>query len=484
MKQLISTPSYSLRDFRLLPGYTDETCRAESVSLKTRLCVDKEEFITLELPFISAAMQAVSGVDMAMALAELGGVSVLPIEQSIEAQCQKVKRVKYYKAGFQTDIVSVSPTTPIKELMTIMEDSGHSIFPVTDTGLFHGKLMGVITDKDFDPRYDQDLAVHERMRQDVHKGVEIEDLKEANSIMIQHGHGFLPIVSKEGTLQSVVFKKDLDKHIKHPRATVDHQKRLRVGAALSTYDDDKERIKELIKSEVDFLVIDSSDGFGIFQKQMLEWTKRHFDIPIIGGNVVTPDGFMMLAEAGADAVKVGMGIGSGCITQEIKGTGRGQATAILEVVKTRNAIAEKKRYIPVIADGGITCPADIAVALALGADSVMMGNFFAGFSESPATTHQLNGKSVKKYWMEGSLKSRNYRRYANDPETFFEEGVSGYVPHIGSIYDFLSVSQQQLKATLRTIGVATIEALHQQAVLELQSPAAHLDSRVHSMVLD
>ena len=344
--------------------------------------------------------------------------------------------------------------------------------------------MGVITDKDFDPRYDHDLPVQERMRPDVHKGVEIDDLKEANQLMIQYGHGFLPIVSKEGTLQSVVFKKDLDKHIKHPLATVDNQKRLRVGGAISTHEDDRTRIKELIESEVDFLVIDSSDGFTSFQKDTLGWIKDRFDTPVIGGNVITSDGFTMLAEAGADAVKVGMGIGSGCITQETKGTGRGQATSILDVVRIRDKYAETNRYIPIIADGGITSTADIAIALALGADSVMMGNFFARFSESPSATQSMNGRPVKEYWMEGSQKALNYRRYTHDPDTFFEEGVSGFVPLVGSIYDVLPIAQQQLKASLSTAGVSSIKELHDQAVLELQSSAALMDSRVHNMLTE
>jgi IMP dehydrogenase len=483
MKKFISTPAYSLKNFRLLPGYTDGSFGVEDVSLRTLLCGQKKDYIALELPLLSAAMQAVSGIEMATALAELGGVSVLPIERSVDDQCQKIKKVKQYKAGFQTDMMTVSPATGLRTLMDIIQDTSYSIFPVTDTGLFHGKLLGVITDKDFDPRYDLDLSVLDRMREDVHSGVELDDLKEANRLMIKHGRGFLPIVSKEGTLQSVVFKKDLDKHIQHPDATVDDQKRLRVGAAVSTYPEDKDRIRELVNCGVDFLVIDSSDGHTAYQRDMLGWIEGHVDVPVIGGNVITRDGFTMLAEAGAEAVKVGMGIGSGCITQEIKGTGRGQATAILEVARARDAYAEKNRYLPIIADGGITCPADIAVALALGADSVMMGNFFARFSESPSETLHMNGKAVKAYWMEGSLQALNHRRYYQDPETFFEEGVSGFVPHLGSVYDLLPVCRQQLKAALRVTGASSIEAFHKKAVLELQTPAAQFDSRVHNMFL-
>ncbi len=484
MKKILSKPAYSLKDFRLLPGYTDGTCRVEDVSLTTRLCGREEDYIMLELPFLSAAMQAVSGVEMATALAELGGVSVLPIERSVEEQCQKIKKVKQYKAGFQMEIMTVSPSTGLGALTAIIQDTSYSIFPVTDTGLFHGRLLGVITDKDFDPRYDLELSVVDRMREDVHSGVEIDDLREANRLMIKYGRGFLPIVSKEGTLQSVVFKKDLDKHIKHPNATVDDQKRLRVGAAVSTHTEDKDRIRELVGCGVDFLVIDSSDGHTAYQGDTLIWVKGHVDVPVIGGNVITSDGFTMLAEAGADAVKVGMGIGSGCITQEIKGTGRGQATAILEVAMARDAYAEKNRYLPIIADGGITCPADIAVALALGADSVMMGNFFARFSESPSEIVYKNGKAVKAYWMEGSLQALNYRRYSHDPNTFFEEGVSGFVPHLGSIYELLPVCRRQLKSALSVTGASNIEEFHKKAILELQTPAAQLESRVHNMFFE
>ncbi|MBU4052853.1 MAG: IMP dehydrogenase, partial [Proteobacteria bacterium] len=419
MKQIITSPAYSLKDFRLLPGYTDERSSVNNVSLKTRLCCQKEDYIYMELPFMSAAMQAVTGVEMATALAELGGVGVLPLEASMEDQCKKVKTVKHYKAGFQTDIITLSPDALLGEIKKIIQETGYSIFPVTDTGVFHGRLLGVITDKDFDPRYDLDFPVSERMRKDVQAGVEVEDLKEANRLMIQYGHGFLPIVTREGTLQSVVFKKDLDKHIQHPHATVDHRKRLRVGAAVSTHPEDLERIKELAANDVDFIVMDSSDGFTCYQKQTLAWVKKKTNLAVIAGNVVTREGFEMLVKAGADAVKIGMGIGSGCITQEAKATGRGQATAILDIVNARDEYAKKHPYIPIIADGSISTPAEIAVALALGADSVMMGNFFARCLESPGKVENRNGRRVKEYWMEGSKKAQNYRRYHQNPDTFF-----------------------------------------------------------------
>ena len=483
MKQLLSKPAYSLKDFRLLPGYTDENCGVQDVSLETRLCCQGDSYILLDLPFLSAAMQAVTDVKMATALAELGGVGVVPLGDSIEEQCGKVKNVKHCKAGFQTDIITFSPSQTLAEVKEVIEKTTFTTFPVTDTGIFHGKLLGIVTDKDFDPRYDLGLTVNARMKKKVQVGIEVEDLKEANRLMIQYGHGFLPILSREGTLQSVVFKKDLDKHIKYPHATVDAQKRLRVGAAVSTHAEDRERIQELVEIETDFLVIDSSDGFTVYQKRTIEWIKKKFETPVIGGNVVTANAFQMLADAGVDGIKVGLGTGSGCITQEVKATGRGQATAIMEVAEARDIYAKGNRYIPLIADGGINSPADIAIALAMGANTVMMGNFFARFSESPGRTHTIDGKMVKEYWMEGSLRAHNYRRYSLTGKRFFEEGINGFVPYVGSIYDFLPVSRKQLEATLSNTGASTIEDFHKLAVLELQSPLAQRDGQVHSMIL-
>lgn len=367
MKKFIQEPAYSLKDFRLLPGYTHEECEVRDISLRSPLCRDKEDFIMLDLPFLSAAMQSVTSVRLATALAELGGVGVIPLGNSIEEQCRKVESVKQYKTGF-------------------------------------------------------------------------------------------------------------------PRPTADARNMLRVGAAVSTHPEDRERITELIKTGVDFIVIDASDGFTIYQSSTIEWIKENHRIPVIGGNVITDRAFDTLVKAGADAVKVGMGAGSGCITQDVKGTGRGQATAIMEVVKARDAFAASNRYIPVIADGGISSPADIAIALALGADSVMMGNFFARFNESHGREFEINGKKVKEYWMEGSIKGHNDRRYQHSMDNFFEEGVSGFVPLEGSIYDLLPISRKRLVSTFRSIGAASMDDFHRLSVLELQSSMAQFDGRVHGMV--
>jgi IMP dehydrogenase len=429
-------------------------------------------------------MQAVTGVDLAIAMAQLGGIGILPVSQTIEAQCAKVEAVKRFKAGFQTQIVTLSPAQSIGDVVAIMAETGYSTFPVTDTGVFHGKLLGVITDKDFDIRYDRTCRVAERMRTDVQVGVAIDDLKVANQLMITYGRGFLPVVSAEGTLQSVVFKKDLDKHIRHPHATIDAHKRLCVGAAVSTHPEDRERVQVLLEHDVDVLVIDASDGHTAFQHDMVAWIKSRSTVPVIGGNVVTGQGLQFLVDAGVDAVKVGMGVGSGCTTQEVKATGRGQATALLEVAAARQQVAEQTgTYVPLIADGGISGPADMVIALALGADTLMMGNILARFTESQGkVVRNAAGETVKEYWMEGSRRARNHRRYAQLPELFFEEGIVGHVPHVGSIYDKLPVLVQMVRAALATAGCRTIDDLHAHAVLERQSPLALQESRIHNIV--
>ncbi|MEW6752470.1 MAG: IMP dehydrogenase [Candidatus Latescibacterota bacterium] len=484
MGKVLSAPSHSLREFRILPGYTPADGAPPSVSLHTRLCRDGGGYLHLHTPFLSAAMQAVTGTEMAIAVAQLGGIGILPVSQPTEEQCSRIRQVKRFKGGFQTDILTLAPQQRIAEVIEIIGKTGYTTFPVTDSGAFQSRLVGILTDKDFDLRRDHERQVAERMKTDIQVGVEIDDLKEANELMIRYGRGFLPIVTRSGVLQSAVFKKDLDKHLKHPFESIDDKKRLRVGAAVSTHPEDRVRADVLVEHEVDVLVIDASDGHTEFQRQMLHHIKGRSGVPVIGGNVVTADGFRFLAEARADAVKVGMGIGSGCTTQQVKATGRGQATALIDVCTARDQWAQEQGvYLPVIADGGITGPADMSVALALGADALMMGNFFARYTESAGNlVRNAAGEIVKEYWMEASMRAQNMRRYDQIKETFFEEGIAGYVPHVGSIYDKLPTIMQMLRATLATAGCASIEELHDRAVLEMQSSVALLDSQVHDMV--
>ena len=484
MAKVLPNPSHSLKEFRILPGYTPVDGNAPNVELKTRLCRKGDGFIYLNTPFLSAAMQAVTGVEMAISLAQLGGIGILPVSQPIDEQCAKVGQVKRFKAGFQTNIVTLAPQQSISEVAHIIRDTGYTTFPVTQSGQFHDKLIGILTDKDFDERRDLECTVDERMKTDVQSGTEVTELRAANELMIRYGRGFLPILSRDGILQTVVFKKDLDKHLRHPNESIDGQKRLLVGAAISTHPEDRERVQALVEHDVDVLVIDASDGHTEYQREMIQYVKQQCNTPVIGGNIVTEDGFRFLVEAGADAVKVGMGIGSGCTTQEVKATGRGQGTTLMEVGATRDQwLKDTGSYIPLVADGGISGPAEMSIGLALGANAIMMGNFFARYTESQGSLmRNAAGEIVKEYWMEGSMRAHNMRRYAQTKENFFEEGISGFVPHVGSIFDKLPTVTHMLRATLATAGCRTIDSLHADAVLEMQSPSALMDSKIHDIV--
>lgn len=494
MARVLESPSRSLKEFRLLPALTPMDGGMQSVALRTRLCrnpgrrnlgsgAQDGRFIELATPFLSAAMQAVTGPQMAIGIARLGGIGVIPVSQAIDAQCAVVESVKRFKGGFQIDLVTLAPEQSLAEVTAIIRATGYTRFPVTDTGLFHGRLLGVLTDNDFDPNGDLDFRVADRMRKDVQTGLAIDDLRDANQLMIETGRGFLPIVSEEGTLLSVVFKKDRDKHLRHPSETTDDERRLRVAAAVSTHPEDRARIRALVACEIDVLAIDASDGHTDYQREAIGYAKSLGDVPVIAGNVVTAEGFAFLAEAGADAVKVGMGVGSGCITQAMKATGRGQATALMETAAARDHYAaETGRYIPLIADGGIGGAAEITIALTLGADSVMLGNLLARYSESPGElVRSATGAPLKEYWMEGSRRAANSRRYGQTEQLFFEEGIEGFVPHEGSIYDGLPRMALALRSALATAGCRNPRELAQRGVLERQSEASLRDAAVRGM---
>ena len=482
-RKIIDTPARSLGEYRLLTGLTDLDRTIPGVDLSTRLCRSSEGYLTLKIPIVSAAMQAVTGSRLAIALAQYGGMGVLPCSIPIEEEAQQVQEVKRFKGGFQTEVITLGPQDKLDRAVELERDTGFSTFPVTEDGSPHGRLVGLLTDKNFDPRKDGHLSVHERMISDPDVGVEITDLKEANLLLIRYGHGVLPIVDEEGRLNAVVFKKDLEKHLDFPDERVDERKRLMVAASVSTQLKDRDRIAASAAAGADVIVVDSSDGYSTFQAETVEYTKEQYDLSVIAGNIITEEGFLHLAEAGADAVKIGMGIGAGCITQEVKGTGRGQATAIIEVARARDAYAERTgTYLPIIADGGIESTGQMVVALALGADCLMMGRFFAGFTESegPARRHPVHG-SVKEYWMEASDRARNYGRYETTRDFFFEEGVEGFVEHIGSFYDHFGKTIRQIKAGLSSAGCCTVEELHKNAVVELQSVVALRDSGIHGI---
>jgi IMP dehydrogenase len=483
-KKIILESAHSLREFRLLTGKTTIDNVMSNVSLKTRLCRSGRGFLELNIPFLSAAMQAVSGRELAIALAQHGGISVIPCSLPIEKQTEIIEQVKKYKAGFQSSVITVEKSDKIENIVNLMKKYGYSSYFVTEGGRRNGKLIGMVTEKNFDEKKHLKNTVEDHMITKLDTAREGITLKEANQLMIQYGRGTLPIVDKKGNLKYVVFKKDVKKHINFPNSVVDENKRYLVAAAVSTQPKDKERIDALLETPVDALFIDASDGFSQFQADTLKYVKSKRKIPVVGGNVITKEGFNFLAKAGFDAVKVGMGIGSGCTTQEQKGTGRGQATALMDVCKARDEHYKKTgSYIPVIADGGMSTASQMIIALAIGADACMMGSFFAQYTEGagPMRKHPKLGY-LKEYWMEASAKAKNFGRYDSCEHIWFEEGVEGFVTHSGSIHKRLPESILKLKSSISSAGCKNIEELHKKSVIEIQSEASIAMGRVHDII--
>ena len=481
-KKIINEPSRTLMEYRLLPGYTKKEHTLENISLRTPLVYTpkKNKKYFLNIPMVSAAMQSVSGAAMGIELAKLGGAAVIYTSQSIESQCKIISKIKHQKAGFVKPM-TMKPYMTIDEMYKIRKKTGYSTFPVVSD---KDKFLGLITKWDYDVSLHKDLPIRERMikKSEIYCGENITNLKEANNILLESHKSVLPILDEQGKLQSMVFRKDIIDKINNPLEVYDEKKRYLAIAAINTHDY-RERVPALINEEVDLLAIDSSDGHSEYQAETLKWIKEnHTDIPIIAGNIITKEGFNFLVRCGANAVKVGMGGGSICITQEQKGTGRGLATSIKKVAEARDKyFKETGKYIPIIADGGIVNTKDITIALALGADYVMMGRYFARMEESPTEKIVVNNRVMKPYWGEGSSKAQNWKekRYY---QAKFVEGVEGLVEYAGYLRDNLVETIAKIKASMSTCGVNNIKDFHQKAELELVSALSIREGKVHDLV--
>ncbi len=483
MARIFLEPSRTLMEFRLLPGLTTDKSSIDKISLRTPLVysAERKNKYFLNIPVVSAAMQSVSGVKMGIELATLGGAAFIYSSQTIERQAEMIEKIKSHKAGF-VDPETVQPDILLNDLFEITQKKRYSTFPVVD---HENTLLGIITRNDYDVSLHGHLKVHERMilRKDMTVGKNVNDLKEANSILMQSHHPVLPIVDQNDRLMYLVFRKDIRNHLNHPYEVVDERKRLLTAAAINTHDY-QERVPALANAHVDVLAIDSSDGYSVFQQKALQWVTTHYpDIPLIGGNIITAKGFEFLVENGARAVKVGMGGGSICITQEQKGTGRGLATAILEVSKAREKYFKKTgKYIPIIADGGIVHAKDIVIALALGADYVMMGRYFARMEESPTQKVNINNKVMKSYWGEGSARANQWKA-ARYHQMMFVEGVEGFVEYAGKLKDNIDETLAKIRASMSSCGVSTIKELHENAELEVVSALSIREGKVHDIYL-
>ena len=492
MAKFINEPSHTFNEYLLIPGYSSSECIPANVSLKTPLVKFKKgekPAIEMNIPMISAIMQAVSGDRLAVALATEGGVSFIYGSQSIEDQAAMVKRAKDHKAGFVKSDSNLSPNATLADVIALKEKTGHSTVAITEDGTAEGKLVGIVTGRDYRvSRMDPSVKVAEFMTpfEKLITAPEGTTLKEANDIIWDHKLNSLPIITEDQRLCSFVFRKDYDKHKRNPNELLDAQKRYVVGAGINTRDY-AERIPALVEAGVDVICIDSSEGFSEWQARTIAWVREHYGdtVKIGAGNVVDAAGFRFLADCGADFIKVGIGGGSICITRETKGIGRGQATALIEVCAERDRYFEETGiYVPVGSDGGIVYDHHITLALAMGADFVMLGRYFARFDESPSNKVSIGGTYYKEYWGEGSARARNWQRYdlGGDKKLSFEEGVDSYVPYAGSLKDNVAMTLAKVKSTMCNCGALTIPELQEKATLTLVSATSIVEGGAHDVI--
>lgn len=493
MSKVLDDISRTFNEFLLLPNLTDERCIPSQVSLKTPLVKYKkgeEAKYYANVPMVSAIMQSVSGKDMAIALAREGGVAFIYGSQSIESQAEMVRQVKKHKAGFVESDSNVKPNATLNEVLEITKKTGHSTVIVTDDGTPTGRFVGIVTDKDYRISRDNMEDSIENFMTPKNKVVwEYEGitLSEANDVIWENKIACLPILDKEEHLKYLVFRKDYEDRKNNPYSLLDENKRYIVGAGINTRDYE-ERIPALVEAGVDMVCMDSSDGYSVWQKNTIDFVRKKYgdNLKIGAGNVVDEEGFLYLAKAGADFIKVGVGGGSICITRETKGIGRGQASALMDVVAARDKYFKKTgEYIPICSDGGIVHDHHITIALAMGADYVMMGRYFARFDESPTRIIKRGNGYVKEYWGEGSNRARNWQRYdmGGDKKLSFEEGVDSYIPYAGRLKDNLQVTVAKIKSTMCNCGSTSIPEFHQKARLTVVSETSISEGSAHDVIL-
>ena len=483
--------SHTFSEYLLVPGYSSSECIPSAASLKTPLVRYKkgeEPEISLNIPMVSAIMQSVSGEKLAIALAKEGGISFIYCSQTPEDEAAIISKVKAYKAGFVESDSNVKPTDTLADVLSLKEATGHSTVAVTEDGKPNGKILGIITSRDYRvSRMDPSTKVADFMtpRERLITAPASTTLKEANDIIWENTLNTLPIVDDEDHLLYMVFRKDYDSHKENPNELLDAHKRFMVGAGINTHDY-AERVPAVVAAGADVLCIDSSEGFSEWQKRTLDYVHENFPGVRCGaGNVVDREGFRFLADAGADFIKVGIGGGSICITRETKGIGRGQATSLIEVCKARDEYFEETGiYVPICSDGGTVHDYHVTLALAMGADFLMLGRYFARFDESPTNRVVVNGSYMKEYWGEGSARARNWQRYdvGGAKKLSFVEGVDSYVPYAGALKDNVAMTLAKVRSTMCNCGALTIPELQQKARLTLVSATSIVEGGAHDVI--
>ncbi|HSL93775.1 MAG TPA: IMP dehydrogenase [Bacillota bacterium] len=494
MARYYDEPSRTFSEYLLIPNLSTKKCTPAHVSLRTPVVKyrkgNEQCPLSINLPFASAIMQAVSDHNMAIALARSGGISFIFGSQSVGNQTDMVSKVKNYKAGFVVSASNLTPEHTLKDVLELKARNGHSHMPITEDGSPTGRLLGLVTSRDYRvSRIPLNTKIKEFYTpyESLIYGHEGMTLSEANDMIWDNKLNCLPIVDEKQHLVHLVFRKDYDSHKENPDELLDKNKRLVVGAGINTRDY-AERVPALVEAGADVLCIDSSDGFSEWQAETIRFVRANYgdDVKIGAGNVVDREGFLYLAEAGADFVKIGIGGGAICITREQKGIGRGQATAVIEVAAARDEyFARTGVYVPICSDGGIVHDYHMTMALAMGADFVMMGRYFARFDESPSRRLRLGGNYVKEFWGEGSNRARNWQRYdsGGKQEMEFEEGVDSYVPYAGSLRDNMPITVAKIKSTFCNCGALTIDELQRVARITLVSSTSIIEGGAHDVIL-
>ena len=477
----------------MVPGYSSSECVPANVSLRTPIVKFKkgeQSALYANIPLVSAIMQAVSDDKMAIALAREGGISFIYGSQSVESEAAMVARVKAYKAGFIVSDSNIKPDQTLADILALKKKTGHSTVAVTDDGTATGKLLGIVTSRDYRiSRMSTEEKVESFMTpfEKLITAPADTTLKEANNIIWDHKLNSLPLVDENQHLVYMVFRKDYDTHKENALELLDKDKRYIVGAGINTRDY-AERVPALVEAGADVLCIDSSEGFSEWQSRTIAWIREHYGdtVKVGAGNVVDREGFRFLAEAGADFVKIGIGGGSICITREQKGIGRVQATAVIEVAAARDEYyKETGIYIPICSDGGIVHDYHVTLALAMGADFIMLGRYFSRFDESPTNKVNIGGTFMKEYWGEGSARARNWQRYdlGGAQKLSFEEGVDSYVPYAGSLKDNVTLTLNKVRSTMCNCGALTISELQEKAKITLVSATSIVEGGAHDVVL-